>query len=165
MAFFDDENLVTISFKVDKKRADNYELARSILNASDNELFEDFLAMIITKALKKNQNGEEEDNFSVEKKYLSEETIRSRIHKWAHSIDSYPHLMIKSFVMASCSLTEECAYRAKLEGHFKNLANTNDDRKFYSIFRQMCSDSYRAYGDVFVNNRNNQSLLYKMINA
>ena len=157
MAFFDDENIVTISFKVDKKRADYYELARSILNKSDNELFEDFLSMVITKALRQNRVNDEEEKKEVDKKVLAEEVIRSRIIKWADAINSYPHIMIKSYLESASIQGSLKAYRSKVQGRFCDLTNSDPD-KFYSIFRQMCSDSSRAYGDIFINDRVRQEI-------
>ena len=165
MPFFKDEEKVTIEFQVDKKRADNYNLARSILEESDDEIFEDFLAMLITKALRKNNSKTDVYNESIQgfsrtnAPQLTEETIRSRIQKWAQNIHSFPHIMIKSYIKATQDMYEPCAYRAKMKGHFDNMVEpSNTIDKFVSIFRQMCSSSSRAYGDIFINDRNHQQV-------
>ena len=149
------ENKVNIEFTTDKKRADNFNLALELLGISKEEAFEDFLANLITKALQKNADI---NNDNKDDKKLSDETIRGRIHKWARTPASYPHIMVKSYINATFSFEFDKAPRAKMQAHFCNHIGRYDERLFISLFRQMCSASSRAYGDVFIYDKATQDV-------
>ena len=96
-------------------------------------------------------------------KRLSPRVIESRIQKWAKNRSSYPHLILKAFLNAYLMIieyNEKGVYRAKMEAHFNNLTNSepSNNSRFISVFRQMCSASSRAYGDIFIYDRAHESV-------
>ena len=159
MAFFDDEKY-TISFEVDGLRKANFDLALKKLGKTKEELFDAFLAMLITKALR----GEAEEPVAPktpeDSNRLPKETICSRIRRWADRKYSYPHMMLAAYFEAERTCPEGMVLMLKVQGHFNALAGfpDDDDAKFMSIFRQMCSASTRAYGNVFVYDRRDRTI-------
>ena len=152
LGFFNNNEKEIIEFEVDEKRYADFTLALSLLNLSKEQAFEEFLSLMITKALKK-ANGENDSEPVNEEpsKHLSPATIRNRIYKWARNTNSFPHLMVKAYLNTSLNMQEDFAYRAKMQAHFENSTqNFDGGRRFISLFRQMCSDSSRAYGNIFI---------------
>lgn len=149
MFFFDDK--VEVKFNVRPAVKENFLKAIDILKASPEEAFEEFVSLLIAQALRE-ENGEHLDVLSSIDKRLSEKVVISRIHKWSYNSKGLPHKMLKAFLQVSENMNlghlEEGVDRFKMSGYFMNYAKC-DYPKFESIFRQMCSNAPRAYGDVF----------------
>ena len=161
MSFFDDHK-VDITFRVDPKRAENFTRALEILGKDKNEAFEEFLAMLISEALNPNR---EDEGYVRDRRRLSEKSIRMRINKWANSPDSHPYRMIRAFFKAcpprSGWFNEENEHvdRYKIQIQFNELCGFEDVSKtFITVFRQMCSNAIRAYGDIFIYDRRKEEV-------
>ena len=99
MAFFDDEKY-TISFEVDGLRKANFDLALKKLGKTKEELFDAFLAMLITKALRGEAEEPVAPKIPEDSNRLPKETICSRIRRWADRKYSYPHMMLAAYFEA-----------------------------------------------------------------
>ena len=151
MPFFEDKVEVKINVKPSVR--DNFELALEKLGKNKEEAFEEFTSNLIAQAL--GGGDQSKNDLSSLEEYegsrLSEQTVVNRIKKWSMNPKGMPHKMIKSFLSVSDSLNiplDEPVDRFKMMGYFMNFAECNE-RKFESIFRQMCSRAARAYGDIF----------------
>lgn len=160
MSFFDDHK-VDITFRVDPKRAENFTRALEILGKDKNEAFEEFLAMLISEALNPNR---EDEGYVRDRRRLSEKSIRMRINKWANNPDSHPYRMIRAYFQATPMRggwfnEQQPALRAKVQGHFNDLCGVGYESKtFITVFRQMCSNAIRAYGDIFIYDRRKEEV-------
>lgn len=146
MLSFDDK--VEIRFRVKPIVRKNFDMALELLKKNEDEAFEEFVSYLISQALRK-----EDDS-------LSDEVVSGRIRKWFNHPDGLPYKMLKAFLTVSHNMNrslEEPVDRFKMSGYFKVYANCDED-KFDSIFRQMCSASKRAYGNVFKYNRNTREV-------
>lgn len=164
LGFFEDEEKKEnqkIEIEVDQQRYILFKGALSVLGQTEREAFEDFIAYTFTRANEKlNGKNSFKSVFSnsaellyntEQRNHLSEETIRNRIYKWARNEKGHPHLMVKAFFKASMFSDEMYAWRSKMQVCFEDLTSSEPSaNRFITIFRQMCSDSSRAYGNVFV---------------
>lgn len=151
MPFFEDK--VEVKINVKPMVRDNFELALEKLGKSKEEAFEEFTSNLIAQALGAEGNSGPDNNplKEYEESKLSERTVINRIKKWSMNPKGMPHKMIKSFLSVCLHLNiplDESVDRFKMMGYFMALAECNE-KKFESIFRQMCSRAERAYGDVF----------------
>ena len=129
-------------------------MALAILDKTEDELFDIFVSDLIAQALKIGKSKRTTDE-APNDDTLSEEVVSGRIRKWFHHPEGHPYKMLKAFLTVSHHMNksiEEPVDRFKMSGYFKAFADC-DESKFESIFRQMCSGSKRAYGDVFLYNR------------
>ena len=156
----DKDNKVKITFEIDKGRAQNFALALETLKIDKDEAFSDFIALLISRALRGQGPVNQEMLEAIEsKRKLTSETIKSRIEKWAKNKDSLPHHMLKAYFEAKRYMPDgvDGVYKEKMMGRFNILANIphspDYDYKYKSLLTQMCSDAIRAYGNVFINNR------------
>lgn len=158
MFFFGKTSTTTITFEVDEYRLGDFNEALSILGISKEEAFDQFLSMLIREALRPQEKSEllPPANEKEGSSRLSQKTIESRILSWAAKPKSYPHMMVKAFLTASFNHGTETPYRDKICAFFTDYAGLSSsfkDPTFMSVFRQMCSNASRAYGDVFLYNR------------
>ena len=156
MFFEEPKDKVEVKFEVDKKRAAVFEYFLETLNMTEAQAFDEMLGVLASK-MANNSTKPESRPFEVkqEENRLPDEVVSSRIKKWARDINSYPHIMIQAYINASLILEEDHAWRKKMEIYFNDkVGNENVTiSRFISVFRQMCSSSSRAYGDVFIYDR------------
>ncbi len=148
------EDKEDITFSVNPRVKENFDLALSLLNMDKEEAFEEFTSALIAQALRKGDSMKKIVISGKEDK-LSDDVVKGRIRKWFNNKDGQPYKMLKAFLIVSHNMNdkiEEPVDRFKMSGYFKSFLNC-DENKFDSIFRQMCSNSKRAYGDVFIYNR------------
>ena len=151
MPFFEEKVEVKISVKPSVR--DNFELALDKLGKNKEEAFEEFTSNLIAQALGGGEKAKNdiESLEEYEGSKLSEQTVINRIKKWSMNPKGMPHKMIKSFLSVCSNLNislDEPVDRFKMMGYFMRFAECNE-KKFESIFRQMCSRAARAYGDIF----------------
>ena len=165
---FSSESNVEIKFKVKPIIREYFKLVCEYYDKSEEEAFEECVKVLFDRVLKQ---GESKGKVVItgDEDFLTSETIIGRIRKWFHNPDGHPYKMLKAFLMVSHDMNrsiDEPVDRFKMSNNFKELANC-DESKFESIFRQMCSDSKRAYGNVFKYNRNTRevTLNRKFINV
>ena len=161
--FFFEKNKSEITFEIDDHRLQDFNQALSILGLTKEEAFDRFLSLLIHEALA--PASEKEESVSEESKpgskRLSQETIKSRIAAWAAKPRCYPHIMIKAFFAAGLNYDIKEPLREKMLFHFNDFVgveNLKDETVSKQIFRQMCSNAARAYGDVFIYNRRKETV-------
>ena len=158
--FFEEEKSTTnITFEVDKKRATVFEYFLESLDMTPAEAFDEMLGVLASKV--GNKSGSKESKpfeLKSEEKKLSEEVVVSRIKKWAGDKNSYPRIMIQAYINASQILNEDFAWRVKMELYFMSRTGDSNNNRFLNIFRQMSSASSRAYGDIFIKDRNKDNV-------
>ena len=153
------DNKVEINLKVEPITREYFKLLCEHYNKSEEKVFEECVKVLLDKVL---IEAESKGKVTVtgEEDFLSSETITGRIRKWFHNKDGHPYKMLKAFLMVSHDMNrsiDEPVDRCKMSNNFKDLVGC-DEAKFESIFRQMCSDSKRAYGNVFKYNRNTREV-------
>ena len=173
MFFFEDDK-TKIEFETSIRAKKNFEKALEILGKSKEEAFDEFLTMLITQAL----NASDESSMArpqvsynnlahiiPNNSVLTEDTIRSRIVRWARNVDTNPHKVMKAYFLTIDSNlnytdAEYKAYRPKMEAHFNYLIGESGRTisTFIIMFRQMSSNAVRAYGDVFKFDRNTKEV-------
>ena len=164
LGFFNEEDKndnQKIEIELDQQRYIMFKGALAVLGQNEREAFEDFIAYTFARANKKLSGDNSFETtfnngvtpvFNTEQSnHLSEDVIRNRIYKWARNEKGYPHLMVKAFFKASLFPDEVRAWRSKMQVCFDDLTSSEpSDSRFITTFRQMCSDSSRAYGNVFI---------------
>lgn len=160
LGFFEDEdkkNTKKVEVEVNLERYLQFKGALAVLDQSEAQAFDDFVSYTLTRAnrLLEGNNSDDFVNESYEDKnasnHLSEETIKNRIYKWAKNEKGYPHLMVKAYFMSEINSDNGEVFRLTMQNYFgKLIEGENREEKFLSVFRQMCSDSSRAYGNLFI---------------
>lgn len=162
LGFFEDEdkkNTKKVEVEVNLERYLQFKGALAVLEQSEAQAFDDFVSYTLTRANRYLEGGNSNDlnNDSFEDRnasnHLSEETINNRIYKWAKNDRGYPHLMVKAYFMSENESNSGEVFRLTMQNYFGKLIECdNREEKFLSVFRQMCSDSSRAYGNIFIYN-------------
>ena len=160
LGFFNEEEKQDnqkVEIEIDQQRYLMFKGALSVLNETEREAFESFIAFTFQRANRKLAGEDQNDLEAIRNKEeykaktLNEETIINRIYKWSRDEKGFPHLMVRAFFEANSGA--DFAWRGKMEVRFNELTNTDlkkNTSRFLLLFRQMCSDSGRAYGNVFV---------------
>ena len=162
LGFFEDEekkDTKKIDVEVDLQRYLQFKGALAVLDQKEAEAFDNFVSYTLTRA-NRVLAGENQDDFDNESSHdkldanhLSEEVIKNRIYKWAKNERGYPHLMVKAYFMSESDDNNGQVFRLTMQNYFGKLIDCdNREEKFLSVFRQMCSDSSRAYGNLFIYN-------------
>lgn len=160
LGFFNEEekqDIQKVEIEIDQQRYLMFKGALAVLDETEREAFEDFIAFVFQRANRKLAGEDQNDleairNKEVYKaKTLDEQTIVNRIYRWSREEKGFPHLMVRAFFESACC--EGYAFRSKMQAKFEKITNTGPNehvKRFLLLFRQMCSDSGRAYGNVFV---------------
>ena len=149
--FFFESLKVKVDLECPLAEMQAFEEALRILNMSKEEAFDEFIRQTIAIA-------EMRSGGIVEKpkeNRLSDDAIKSRIFGWSRNKELKAHKMIKAFFKVAGIFDGKFADKIKMRYTYNELTGQYDESDFLNVFRQMCSNSSRAYGDIFVNDRVN----------
>lgn len=146
-------------FELDSSTIESFKLAVNILNKTPDEAFAEWIRNINIEALKKlnSDSSESSTRVSSSRTYLGDkldnEVVQSRIKRWARNKDGFAYKMIKILFEYYDSNPEHIVKREDMrktytERYLVNKSTASSDI-FLVTFRQMCSDSSRAYGLIF----------------
>ena len=149
--FFFQKTTVPVTFEIDEYRLRDFTEALSVLGLTKEEAFDQFLSLLMHEALHPEKQSLDPSEASKKgSDRLSQKAIESRIKAWAIKKKCHPHLMMKAYFLCRDVHGEEHLYREKMGVIFDELAGLEyGNNTFMTVFRQMCSNAGRAYGDVF----------------
>ena len=153
--FFFESLKVKVDIECPLAEMQAFEEALRILNMNKEEALDEFIRQTIAIA-------EMRAGGPVEKpkeNRLSDDAINSRIFGWSRKKELKAHKMIKAFFKVSDIFDGKLADKIKMQYTYNELTGQYDESDFLNVFRQMCSNSSRAYGDIFVNDRVNNRVI------
>ena len=152
--FFFESIKVKVDIECPLAEMQAFEEALMILNMNKEEALDEFIKQTIAIA-------EMRAGGPVEKpkeNRLSDDAINSRIFGWSRKKELKAHKMINAYFRVLDINNEESVDKLEMKEQYDILTNGEGKSDFDNVFRQMCSSSRRAYGDVFIFDRKDQKI-------